>query len=158
MGGGRMSPNAHPFQALRGPPATTAPGRAPSIGPAGTALGQSSDLLREERHLLGDALADRRSHDSHVLDVERRAQGEVLELLRRAELRELVLVAAEDDEAGEIAAVGLEEHGLPALDGALLLESLVVGKRLVKDLDRLALAAVDGLTPADEDPRLRPDP
>jgi len=53
---------------------------------------------------------------------------------------------------GEIAAVRLEEHGLEALDVAVLLQAAVVTEDLVEEVDGLLLATARHGPPTDEEP------
>ena len=68
-----------------------------------------------------------------------------------AQVRELLRVAAEEEEALEIASVRLEEDGLDALDRPVRLQPAEVLHRRVERLDRLGLAAAYDLAPADEE-------
>jgi hypothetical protein len=83
-------------------------------------------------------------HDADALDDERGARRQPLELLVEVQLVELLAVAAQQDEAVEIAAVRLEEPDLEALDAAVLLESAVVREPSLKTSRPLASRPVMG--------------
>jgi hypothetical protein len=91
------------------------------------------------------------TNDAEVLDHQGRFRRDLRELLTDAQRRELLGLAADEDEPVEVPAVRLEEDGLEVLDRALLLETAVLRERLVEDLDRLRLATSNHLAPADEE-------
>jgi hypothetical protein len=69
---------------------------------------------------------------------------EALELGTAADARKLVLVAAQQEEPAELAAVRLEQDRLDALDLALLLQPRVILEDLVEHLGGLPLAPPNG--------------
>ena len=103
-------------------------------------LGECGDLLDVELHLALEPLGQVGADDTEAVDDECRAERELRELLAHAQRGEPLGVAADENEAVEIAAVRLEEHGLEALDRPLLLEPRVVAEDLVEEVSTASVS------------------
>ena len=90
-------------------------------------------------------------HDAEVVDDEPHPDRKLVELLAHAERGELLGIAPDQDESGEVPAVRLEEDRLEALNDALLLQAGVVAEGLAEELRRLGLASANDLAPPDEE-------
>src|SRR5215218_8611083 len=119
----------------RWPARITSPPRPGRRGGSGS--GQLADRLLEQRYLPPHALVHRRADDAEPLDDHLGAGGQALEAVAGPQSGELLLGAPGEDEPGEIAAVGLDQDDLEALDRPGLLLLSVPGKRLVEDLEPL---------------------
>lgn len=69
-------------------------------------LGESLQLLSEERHHVHDLPAEKRVHHANVLDRELTSHDKPLELVAAADAYELVLVPAQEDEAAQFPPCG----------------------------------------------------
>jgi hypothetical protein len=88
---------------------------------------------------------------AEVVDDEVGPRHLALELVVVVEGVHLLRAAADQNKAGEIAAVRVEQARLEALDAAILLQLAVVPDALVEDLDGTLLAPTHHLAPADEE-------
>src|SRR3954454_5347474 len=114
-------------------------------------LRQVGDCLLEVGDRAREPVVDEGPDHADLLDDQARAGRHPDELVVESQRREGVLVPPEHREPAEVAAVGLEQRNLEALDLALLLEPAPVLDRLVEHLEALGLAPSHAvLTPSDE--------
>src|SRR5215212_2317667 len=120
-------------------------------GEARPRLRQVADGVLEVRDRVRQAVVEVRPDDPDVLDDQGRPRRHAHELVVEAQRRDRVLVPPQQREPAEVAAVGLEEGDLEALDPPLLLEPAPVLHRLVEHLEALGLAPAHAVgAPSDE--------
>src|SRR5688572_6590957 len=93
------------------------------------------DFGLEAAHLPPDLLAEVGGDDAQTVHDEVRARHLALELVVVVQRVHLLLAAADQEEAGEIATVRLQQARLEALDPAVALELAVELDGLAEDLD-----------------------
>src|SRR5215469_4117177 len=115
-------------------------------------LCQLFHLRGEHRHLGHEPLAQEGADDPEVLYDEIGPRRDPLELFAAANARQLLLVAAQQEEPAKLPAVWLEQNRLEALDLTLRLQPGVVLESFVEDLDRLSLTTSHRNPEADKKP------
>src|SRR5688500_10801667 len=114
-------------------------------------LRDDCDLLLVDRHGPAEALAEGRRHDAQVVDDQRRLRHRALEVLLAVNGVHLLLTAAQQREATELASVRLEQAQFEAFDAPVGLHLPVQLDGLVEDVERTVLPSAYDLAPADEE-------
>src|SRR5829696_9033115 len=124
-----MPQTAVPERAPAGARSAPSDGRAASSEPWS---GQVGDSLLVSRNRCFEPLAERRANHAQALDDQACARGQAHELIVYAQLGELLLATANQDESCDVASVRLQNHRLEAFDHSVLLQTPVVLERFVE--------------------------
>lgn len=109
------------------------------------------NLLAVEIHLIRESTADVRINHAQGFDDEPSARDQGAEALLGTEAHELLSGSADQEEALQLAPVGVEEDRLEALDLARFAELVVERQRLAELFDGLELTCAGGAAKADEE-------
>ena len=114
-------------------------------------LGERADLLGEVLDLTLEPFTHIGPDNAEFVDDQANTRQELDELLAHTKRREFVSVSPNQDKAGEVASVRLQEARFEALDHALVLQPRVPAEGFLKQLRRLLLASTNDVIPTDEE-------